>query len=86
MNAVKKRKLKKWLHKNRMFICGAGSFILIGLIGALIGFEIEQKGHAIRKWLSSPQATTFLICAILGAFVIGLMVALLIITRRGDDY
>lgn len=85
MNAVKKRKLKKWLHNKRLFIFGAGSFILIGLIGALIGFEIEQDWHAIRNWVTSPKAVTLLICSIVGAFFIGLMAFLLIVSRRGDE-
>lgn len=71
-----KQKIKKLKTKKKAII-GVASFVLFGLICLLVGFEIEQKGHAIRNWLSSPYASTFFISIvvilILLAFVVGVL-------------
>ena len=85
MERQKKRKIKKWLKEHKGIIIGVGSFLLIGLIGMLVGFEIQQNGHAIRNWLSSPYASTFFICLLLGAAIFGILVATFINMNRGDE-
>ena len=85
MELQKKRKIKKWFKEHKAIIIGAGSVIIVGLIAMLIGFEIQQDWHAIRNWLASPYASTFFICLVLGVVVLGLIIAVLINLRRGDD-
>ena len=85
MELQKKRKIKKWFKEHKGVIIGVGSFLLIGLIGMLIGFEIQQQGHAIRNWLSSPYAATFFIVLLLGAAIFGILIAVFINMNRGDE-
>ena len=85
MDAVKKRKIKKFIQKNKKILIGGGIFAIIGLIGLLLGFEITSGWHAIRNWLSSPYAATFFICAVIGALIIGMLIVVLLNLRRGDN-
>lgn len=81
----KKNKFRTWLKEHKAVVIGTGSFLLIGLIGLLIGFEIKENGHAIRKFLASPDATTLIIILVVAAFFIALFVASMIYMRRGDE-
>jgi len=84
MDYMKKRKMKKFFQKHKKIIIGTGTFLLIGLAAGLTGFEIQQKGHAIRNWLASPWASTFFILIGLGLIIIALLIITLI-NMRGDE-
>ena len=85
MNPIKRRKIKDFIKKNKKTLIGVGSFLAVGLTAMLIGFEIQQKGHAIRNWLASPYATTFFIVLILGALILILLIVLFVNLARGDE-
>lgn len=82
---MKKRKIKKWIHKHKAAVISIGSFAITGLLGLLIGFEIANDWHAIRKWLASPYAATFFIALVLGLFALALVIYALISARKGND-
>ena len=85
MNFVKKRKIKKWISKHKVVLISTCSFALLGLTGALIGFEIANDWHAIRNWLASPWATTFFICVVIGVVALFLLVLILINVKHGGE-
>lgn len=85
MDFMKKRKIKKWVIKHKKLLIGSGIFAGVGLIGGLIGFEIAASGHAIRNWLASPWAPTFFICLVLGLFILGMVIAVVINIKRGGN-
>lgn len=84
MDYQKKRQLKKWIKKNKVVLISTGSFLLVGLVAGLIGFEIANDWKAIQKWLASPWATTFFICLIIGLVVL-IMLIMVFLNLRGDD-
>lgn len=84
MKVKKKKKFGVWLKEHKAIVIGTGSFILLGLIGFLVGFEIKENGHFIRNFLASPDATTLLIILIVALFFIGLFVAAMIYIQKGD--
>lgn len=81
----KKKGFKGWLRQHKGIVIGSGSFLLAGLIALLIGYEIKENGHAIRKFLASPHATTFFILVIVGLFLVGILVASMIYMKKGDE-
>lgn len=70
----KSKKIKKFFKDHKKLIIGTSAFILLGLVGLLIGFEMTNDWHAIRNWLSSPYATTFIICVVLGIIALVVLV------------
>lgn len=81
----KKRKIATWLKEHKAIVIGTGSFLLVGLLALLIGYEIKENGHAIRNFLSGPNATTLIILLIVGVFFLGLFVISIIYINRGDE-
>lgn len=81
----KKKGFKSWLKEHKVIVIGTGSFLLAGLVALLVGFEIKEKGHAIRKFLASPNAATLIILIVVGLFLAGLFVASMIYMKRGDE-
>ena len=77
------KKFKKTLVKYKKVIIGTGIFAIVGLIALLIGFEITNDWHAIRNWLASDNATTFFILAIVGGFILALL--LIAAFSKGDE-
>lgn len=77
------KKFKKTLVKYKKVIIGTGIFAIVGLIALLIGFEITNDWHAIRNWLASDNATTFFILAIIGGFILTLL--LIAAFSKGDE-
>jgi len=83
MDYMKKRKMKKWFAKHRKVVIATGSFVLVGLIAGLIGFEIANDWHAIQKWITSPWATTFFICLVIGVIALLLILMAIVNIKRG---
>lgn len=81
----KKRKIVTWLKEHKAVVIGTGSFLLVGLLGLLIGFEIQTKGHAIRNFLASPHAATLIILIIVSIFFAIIFVLSLIYMNKGDE-
>lgn len=81
----KKNKIKIWFQEHKAAVIGTGSFLLTGLIALLVGFEIKEKGHAIRKFLASPRAGTLVVVIIVGLFFAVIFVASLIYMKKGDE-
>lgn len=81
----KKKKFQAWVKEHKVAVISAGSFILLGLIGFLIGFEIKDNGHFIRNFLASPDAVTLIIVLLVGLFLLGIFVISMIYMRRGDE-
>lgn len=81
----KKSKFRAWIKEHKVAVIGTGAFILLGLAGFLIGFEIKENGHFIRNFLASPDATTLIIILVVAVFFIALFVASMIYIRRGDE-
>lgn len=84
MDYQKKRKYKKWIKKHKVVLISTGSFLLVGLTAGLIGFEIANDWKAIQKWLSSPWATTFFICLIIGAIALTMLIMVLLSLKGGE--
>ncbi len=84
MNSIKKKKIRSFFKKNKVWIISVGSFAVVGATALLLGFEIANDWHAIRNWLASPYATTFFICLILGLAVLVILILALIVVKNGD--
>lgn len=78
------KKVKQFLNTHKKILIGTSVFVLLGLVGLLIGFEIAQGWHAIRNWITSDSAVTFFIIAIVGLAVLALVVLILITLKLGD--
>ncbi len=85
MNAMKKRKIRIFFKKYKALIISFGVFGFLGLVALLIGFEIANDWHAIRNWLSSPYALTFLICSIVGLFLLIMIILVCVMIKKGDE-
>lgn len=84
MNSIKKKKIRSFLKKNKVWIISVGSFAVVGAVALLLGFEIANDWHAIRNWLASPYATTFFICLTVGLAILVILILTLIIVKNGD--
>lgn len=80
----KLKKIRQFLSTHKKILIGTSVFVLLGLIGLLIGFEIAQGWHAIRNWITSDSAVTFFIIAIIGLGALALVVFILITIKLGD--
>ena len=81
----KNKKFATWLKEHKAIVISVGSFLLTGLIALLIGFEIKEKGHAIRNFLAGPHATTLVVLLVCGLFFAAIFVASLIYMKKGDE-
>lgn len=80
----KLKKVKKFLKNHKKLIIGTSIFVVLGLVGLLIGFEMTNDWHAIRNWLSSPYATTFFICVVLGVIALIVLIFTFMNFRKED--
>lgn len=79
------KKFRRFIKEHKKIVIGTGSFVILGLLGLLLGFEISQDWHAIRNWLNSDSAVTFFIIAIVGLFVLAIVVFSFISMKMGEN-
>lgn len=58
------------LKKHKKVALGTAIFITLGIVGLIIGFEIEQKGHAFRNWVQTEYFTTTIIIISLSVLIL----------------